>query len=63
MPFVSSPEMRVSKSSFPFSITFEIEVKGAKEFGSTQESLDKEQIELVIKRVANEDGMAVLPRC
>ena len=40
--------------------TFEIEVKGEKEFGSREEGHDKEKFELVIERVANEIWMATV---
>ena len=45
---------------FTFSFTLEIEIKGAKDFGSFEKDHDKEKIEMVIEREAHEDRLAAL---
>ena len=52
-------ELRVSSSA---GYAREIEIEGEKEFGSIKDSHDKEKLEQVFKRVANEGGMAALLR-
>ena len=43
-----------------FSFTIEIEVKGETGFGGLEKGHDKEQCEVVIKRVAYEDRLAAV---
>ena len=45
---------------FTFTFALEIEIKGKEESGSFEKGHDKEQFELVVKRVAYEDRLAAL---